>query len=390
MAIRGGFGIFRTRPQETPYFDDFTAQPPLAQEPEIYYGQLSSFLSSSGLSFPANVYGPDKKGHLATPMNYSLAVQQEIGFGIIFDVSYVGSQDRHLMWTIDQNAEPIGADFLAANQDPTKPGSPLPSSFYRPIVGYGSIYQFSNGADSNYNSLQASLQRRFTNSLNFGVAYTWSRAMDYADTDSATYTSVVPLRPYYYSQASFDTPQILEVNYVYDLPKVPGKNIIAGSLLDNWEFSGIGSFESGQPNAITVGTTTGEDITGTTSVTPRAVLTGNPNLTKGQRTFAQYFNTSVIHLPAVGTLGNAPRLFIRGPGVNSWDLALMKKIPIHDRLSMQLRFEAYNALNHTQFSTLDTTTDFNPATGAQTSLEFGQVTAARDPRQLQLAGRISF
>jgi hypothetical protein len=78
---------------------------------------------------------------------------------------------------VDQNSIPLGADFLAANQDPTKPGSPLPSSFFRPTVGYGSIYQLSNGTTSSYNSLQASLQRRFIRTVTFGVACKWSKTI---------------------------------------------------------------------------------------------------------------------------------------------------------------------------------------------------------------------
>ncbi|HEY6768323.1 MAG TPA: carboxypeptidase regulatory-like domain-containing protein [Candidatus Sulfotelmatobacter sp.] len=389
LAVRGGFGIFRNRFSEN-YFDDFVAQAPIAQTPQIYYGQLSNFLSSSGLLFPSNVYGPDTTAHLPLVMNYSLAVQQQVGFDTILDIAYAGSEGRHLPWFVDQNSIPLGADFLAANQNPTKPGSPLPSSFFRPIVGYGSIYQLSNGTTSSYNSLQASLQRRFTRTVTFGVAYTWSKTMDFADTDTATMTPVVPTRAYYHSLAAFDVPQILAINYLYDLPKSPWRNFVANGVLSNWQFSGIGSFQSGVPNGITIATTTGEDITGTTSVSPRASVTGDPNLQRGSRTFAHYFNTSAITLPSVGTYGNAPRLFVRGPGINNWDLALVKNIVLPHEARLVLRGEAYNAFNHTQFSTINTTPDFNPATGAQTNAQFGQVTAARDPRQLQLAARITF
>ncbi len=90
-----------------------------------------------------------------------------------------------------------------------------------------------------------------------------------------------------------------------------------------------------------------------------------------------------------GTYGNAPRLYLRGPGINSTDLALMKNIIFEHRFDVQLRFEAYNVANHTQGSTVNTTAVFTTA-GAQTQGQFGQITAARDPRQLQLSARISF
>lgn len=389
-AVRGGFGIFQDRFSEN-YFDNFVGLPPLAQTPVLYYGQLSSLLSSSGLQFPNNVYGVASQGRLAMVMNFSLGIQHDIGFGTTVSVAYVGEQSRHLAALLDQNAIPVGADFLAGNQDPTqKAGTPYPASFYRPIVGYNAIYNLSNGFTSGYNALQTSVQRRFARALQFGAAYTWSKVIDFNDNDSDTIEPVVPLRAYYRSLATFDVPQSLEVNFVYDLPASRWKNPVATAALSNWQISDISNFHSGNPVGVTVTTTNGEDITGTTSITPRAVLTGNANLGHGDHTFARYFNTSVVQIPSVGTVGNAPRAFILGPGVNDFNLALLKNIPIHERLSLQLRFEAYNTFNHTQFSTVNSTAEFNPSTGAQINAQFGQVTAARDPRQLQLSGRLSF
>lgn len=389
-AIRGGLGVFQNRFSEN-YFDNFVGLPPIAQTPILYYGQLSTLLSSSGVKFPGTVFGVAANGHLARVVNYSLGIQQSIGFGSILSVAYVGSQSRHLTSLVDQNAIALGSDFLAANQDPTRSaGTPYPSSFYRPIVGYNNINNLSNETTANYNSLQASLQRRFASGFQFGVSYTWSKTMDFNDNDTDVLEPVVPLRAYYHSLASFDVPQMLVINFLYDLPKVPWRNSIVSTVLNHWEFSDISTFRSGTPVGVGVTTTTGQDITGTQSIAPRAVLTGNANLSRSERTFSRYFNTDRIQLPAVGTWGNAPRAFIIGPGVNDFDMALMKNIPIHDRLALELRFEAYNAFNHTQFLAINSTAQFNPSTGTQINKQFGQVTAARDARQLQLAGRITF
>jgi hypothetical protein len=389
-ALRGGFGVFQNRFSEN-YFDNFVGLPPLAQTPVLYYGQLSTLLSSSGLVFPNNVYGVASAGHLAMVMNYSLGVQQDIGFGTMLSLAYVGEQSRHLSALVDQNAIAIGADFLPANQDPTqKAGTPYPTSFYRPILGYNAIYNLSNGFNSGYNSMQISVQRRFAHSLQFGVAYTWAKVMDFNDSDTDTLEPVVPLRAYYRSVAAFDVPQALEANFVYDLPSVRWENVFARTVINNWSISDISNFQRGNPLGVTITTTNGEDITGSTSIAPRAVLSGNANLSRGDRTFARYFNTSAVQLPAVGTFGNAPRTFIIGPGVDNFNLALLKNIPLHERLSLQLRFEAYNAFNHTQYSTINSTAEFNPSTGQQINAQFGQVTVAHDPRQLQLSARLSF
>lgn len=389
-AVRGGIGVFQNRVTEN-YFDDYVGLPPLAETPTLYYGQLSTLTTSAGLVSPGTAYGVAAHGHLARVVNYSFGIQQDVGFSTILSLAYVGSVGRHLSSFVDQNAIPMGADFLAANQDPTEPGKPLPSSFYRPIVGYNAIDDLSNETNSSYNSLQLSLERRFGSRIQYGAAYTWSKTLDYTNGDTNVFEPVVPMRAYYYSLASFDVPQVLVVNFVYNLPKSPWKDAISNTILSNWVLSDISTFQTGLPSTVTFTTTTGEDITGTTSISPKPVITGNPNLSRGNRTFHDYFNTSVFQLPAVGTYGSpAQANNIIGPGINDFALGLLKNIPIHESIALQLRFEAYNAFNHTQFSTIDTAAEFNSTTGAQINGEFGQVTAARDPRELQLSGRISF
>lgn len=407
LAIRGGFGLFQNRFQEN-YFDNFVAQTPLAQTPQIFYGNLSTFLSSPGLLFPSNIFGPDTNPHVTRVANYSLSVQQQMGLNMIFDLAYVGTQGRHLQAQVDQNGIPLGTNFLASSRDTTQAANagvyggqpncvnnaanicnypPLPAAFLRPTIGYNGIYQLNNGFGSSYNGLQASLQRRFANHLQFGVAYTWSKVLDYTDTDGDIVEPVVPIRQYYRSVATFNRPQNLVVNFILDLPDVHERYL--GVILNHWQISGISTFQSGAPLGVAVSTSSGTDITGSTSIAARAQLVGNPNLSRGDRTFARYFNIAAITLPAVGTFGNAPRLFLRGPGINSTDVSLMKNITLKERLKVQLRFEAYNVANHTQASVVNTTATFNSSTGALPAV-FGQVTAARDPRQLQMSARVSF
>ncbi len=97
------------------------------------------------------------------------------------------------------------------------------------------------------------------------------------------------------------------------------------------------------------------DITGSPTDGARIVVVGNPILPKFMHTFSQNFNPSAFAPPAVGTFGNAPKDVIRGPGINNWDISLFKKIPLPgERLKLQFRGEFYNAFNHTQFKSLDT------------------------------------
>ena len=120
------------------------------------------------------------------------------------------------------------------------------------------------------------------------------------------------------------------------------------------------------------------------------VLTGNPVLPKCERTFDRNFRTDVVKMPAIGTIGNSAINVIRGPGINNWDVSLFKNIPIVERLKLQFRWELYNIFNHTQFSAYDTTARFDANTGEQLNSRLGQFTAARSPRIMQFALRLSF
>jgi hypothetical protein len=119
------------------------------------------------------------------------------------------------------------------------------------------------------------------------------------------------------------------------------------------------------------------------------VVTDDPNLPKSERTFSRNFRTEVFRLPARGTIGNAAKTLIRGPGINNWDIAIFKNFPIREQMRFQFRGELYNAFNHTQFSSLDATARFD-AQGNQVNNRFGEFTSARNARQMQLALRFYF
>jgi hypothetical protein len=388
-ALRGGFGIFYNRPTTEGYFSNFVGQPPNASAPTITWGQISTLGSATGLLSPSTVYAPDLAGKVATVLNYSLSVQRDVGFRTIVDVGYAGSAGRHLQWEVDQNAIPIGANFLTSNFDPTTNRVLLPN-FLRPTIGYASIYVLSFGSSSNYHSLQVSVRRRFSRRAQFGASWTWSKAMDYNDADTDTIVPLVRPRTYYYGMASFDRTHNLSFSYIYDLPRSPWRNAVARGFLDGWQISGITKFQSGQPLGVTMTASGGQDITGTTSLSPRPDVVGNPVLPKDKRTFTRNFDTSVLRCPAVGTLGNSGSTIIRGPGINNWDLSLLKNVTVHERLHFQLRAAAFNTFNHTQFSAMNTAANFNPVTGQQIAAKLGTFTAARDPRQMQLGLRLVF
>ena len=390
-AIRGGFGMFYTGYATELFGNYFVRQPPLIQQPTIYYGQLSQLKSSNGFLFPAaNTYAADVTGTLPKTMNFSLSVQRRIWGGTIVDVAYAGSLGRNLQWMRNINGIPIGTNFLPSSLDASQPGRPLPANFLRAIPGYGPINIIEMASSSNYHSLQVTARRRFSRNLQFGAAWTWSKALDFNDTDIGAVTTLVNLRTWNYGLASFDRTHIVKLNYLYDLPKLPVHNFLLKGGLHGWQLSGIASFVSGQPLGVGFGTTSAIDTTGTPDLGARTVINGPAILPKDQRTFERYFDTSVFGLPSAGTVGTAAKTVFRGPGVNNWDASIAKSFRIVERVQLRVRFEAYNAFNHTQFAGVNTTAQFNTVTGAQTNAAFGSLTSTRSPRTLQLGARISF
>jgi hypothetical protein len=387
-AIRGGFGVFYHHPGWNVY-ESFTIQPPLVITPTVYYGEISTFRSSSGVVFPQTVYSADRTSKTPGVMNLSLSVQHKLPFETIVDIGYSGSLARNLFWTREINAVPMGRRFDPAYADPTIRGSALPTAFLTPITGYTSIVQYEAAASSNYHSLQVSANRRFARGLQFGISWTWSKAMDFVDDDRGGISPFISPRIWNYGLASFDRTHVVKMSGIWDIPGTSSENAVAKAILHGWQLSAMPSFISGAPLGIGWSSTVSVDTTGTPSQSSRIDVIGNPVLPKGERTFERNFRTDVFQMPAVGSVGNAAKTSIRGPGINSWDIGLFKNFPFRDFGKLQFRWEMYNAFNHTQFSALDTAARFD-AQGRQVNTQFGQFTAARSPRIMQFALRFNF
>ncbi|MBM3758097.1 MAG: TonB-dependent receptor [Acidobacteria bacterium] len=385
-AIRGGVGVFYNRNDTSsgPF-----RQPPLLSTPTLFYGTFQTFRSSSGLEFPQAVNGIDRNPKPTNSINLSLSVQQDIGRGIIVDVGYVGNLGRNLLWRRNINPVPLGANFQAVNADPTNPRVPLPQPFLRPLVGYTDINMVEWAGSSNYHSLQATVNRRFTRNLEFGLAYTWSKALNYVDDDENPVSVLVSPRVWNYGLASFDRTHVAKLNFVWALPKARWTSSVSKFVLNDWQLSGIATMSGGAPAAAGYSFVNPVDITGSASQGARIQQTGDANLPRGERTFERNFRTEVFQPPAVGTIGNSARTSIRQPGFHNWDLTLAKSFRVTESLRTQFRSEFYNALNHTQFSSFDTAARFD-AQNRQINTRLGEMTAARAARMIQLALRVTF
>ena len=405
-AIRGGAGVFYTNFISLGTLGNLFFNPPAIYNPTTYYGTVATAANTTGLVSPSsfsrdiNPYGKNNTSYQA-----NLGIQRDIGWGTVIDIAYVGSFGRHLGENTQLNVVPYGAEFLPQNQNP-QTNTPLSDNYFRPYPGYGNIpYQIFEG-NSSYHSLQIQAHRRFIHGLQFGIVYTHSKAMDYAEGDSTTSVAVATYlsrKTYDYGLAAYDRPDVFTFHFLYDIPKLSHlvRNKFVGAVFDGWQISDITSFISGAPSTISMGTSPSVNFTGGGDPV-RALMVGNPN---GPKTFTQWYNVAAFAEPVPVNpklctnsgcppmtwlnFGNAPQMPIRGPGVSNWNTSLFKNFTVKERLRFQFRAEAYNTFNHPQWSSVNTTITFN-ANGVNTNAQAGQVTAARDPRIMQMALRLMF
>ena len=221
-------------------------------------------------------------------------------------------------------------------------------------------------------SFQATFRRRFAGGLALQGAYTYSKVL--GETLSARNpTTQNPLDwRADYGPTDFDRAHVFTMNYIYVLPVLRGRHDLLGQLFGDWELTGLVSFQSGL--ATTVGISTGKQGLATR---PNAAGVAD----SGPKTIAEWFNIAAFTAPAAGFFGNAGVGSIWGPGFAIWDSSLAKQFPIHERLKFKLSGEFFNGVNHTNWSGI------SAMLGSGT---YGRVTAARDPRKIQLGARLDF
>ncbi len=274
---------------------------------------------------------------------------------------------------------------------------PFSSPLCQPTTGQGcpanstpvfsGIFTENTVAKSNYNSLQALFEKRFSHGLQFQASYTWSKTLDNA---SSFESALNPLNfNATYGPSAYDARNRFVFNYVWDLP-VPKFEGFKGKALNGWEMTGIISFQSGFPIRIT-----SQDDVEQLDSTFLFEAPGEPNLvapfkrTDIRKTGGFAFDPSIFDNdptaggPALGTIGNSPRTICCGPGINNWDVSFNKNTLITERLGMEFRADFFNVWNHAQFYSVDGDVTNQGST-------FGQVQHVRDPRLIQLALKFRF
>ncbi len=444
LVLRSGYGIFYGGQENGPFSNpspgfnppflssEAFSTPCTAPSANPAAGQLDCSISAannSGLplnvlsqGFPANSLSDPNAPtlyslypRLVTPytQQWHLGLEYQLPSDTVLEVSYGGSRGLKLFafYNGNQAVPVLGTDSLpTAPRRPANdegPGAAGPctlanSQNCNPALDVA-IDTLRSNAQSNYNSLQVRLEKRYSHGLQYEAAYTFSHALDNAS--SASLGSVnngdfqdqrFPNQNY--GNADFDVRQRFVFSYVYDLPFGRGRRFakdssgVVNQIVGNWQMTGVFSAATGNYYTATdINNIAGSDCGGTVGYyCSRPNLVGNPNAKPCIP--GTLFNTCAFAENTVlGTFGNAGRNIIEGPGYKTWDTSFVKQFPFSEQKHLEFRAEFFNVLNHVNYLF----GQFGAISAEPTPLELGQSgfgfpLAARAPRQIQVALKFYF
>ena len=418
FVLRGGYGIYHTRPigeavletTTAPPFGDFrlciatcnifaTAQNPFQPAPP-----LSSFPLFQPYSPSTSLSVMDLAQNFRPPISeqYSLGLQTELSKNFLFELGYVGSRSTKLIRQRGLNQALSASPSDPVNEQTNNTIANIPDRL--PFIGFDEgptgINQIESAGAAWYNALEASLTKRFSNGLQLLASYTWSRELDTSGidpewnsaggTNSTGNQSDVPSVGY--GPGNFNREQRFVVSYVYELPIPKAMSGWQRKALGGWSVSGVTTIQSGQ--FLTLTGDNGSNVFGITNdrieiapgctngqlVTPGSVLSKLNN----------YFNQScisptwpVIGADGIGTgFGDSGVGIVTGPGQDNYDISLQKMTPLRENMNIIFRAEFFNAFNKPQFA--------NPDVGTADAT-FGDILSTTvNPRIIQFALKFAF
>jgi Carboxypeptidase regulatory-like domain/TonB dependent receptor len=312
---------------------------------------------------------------------FNLTLEKDFS-GNVFSLSYVGSAGRRLAYYIpDFNALPPNTAFQTSgfNYNTLRP-------YYNESPGVTTIPYWTSSGSSNYNALQAVVQRRLRNNLDFQANYTFAHALDDSENisnDGSDGFASVPsrIRTLEYGNSNLDVRNRISITTNYALPFGSSFTGVKGILAKGWEMNGLYAWVTGSPFSVT-------NASNRSGTRPGTANSDRPNQAASfylpNKSVHEWFNTSAFVGQAFGQVGTERRNQIYGPSFQHLDLSLFKTFPITEHLNFEFRTEAFNVANTTGFA--------NPAASLGAS-GFGSLTTtafAYTPRVIQFAGKIQF
>jgi hypothetical protein len=402
-VLRGGFGISYVHwnrvgsnylTQNAPFGIVATREvyPSLPAYRNTQSGYPTDLIDSSNYSkTEATVQYMPADSPDAQVRSWFVSGQRDLGHSWLFELSYVGNAGSH---------EVIINDINQATPQTTKDGSATLQS-RRPIQEFGSVIGTLPWGTSDYNGLQAKLEKRFSSGLYLLDSFTWSKAIDIAGQaldgggNCSNCGNGIPSVQNIYDWkadrgvSAYDHPLVNMTSLVWSLPVGKGQWLLPNAsgfwnqLLGGWQATDILQARSGDPLTFAYNPSTNQEVSGYISVYGRNAYRPNQTgqVVSSNKSHTQYFNTGNFSTPdANAPFGNSPRNAVRGFGFWQLDMGLTKDFGLTEKSHLQFRVESFNLFNHTNFSDPNT----------QLGTNFGKTTTTLPARELQVAAKIVF
>lgn len=382
-VLRGGYA-FQVDQPITGFVTGLSSNPPFALPITVQSSPISGL--SPAFNGTPSVVSPsliDPNFKNADVQSWNLNLQQQVTHSLGLMVGYFGSKGTHLEIERDINQFGVLSSPLVGplRLNPTRPFTNVSAtSSILPGVNLGNtLTERLSGANSNYNALWVTANKRMSHGLQFNASYTWSHSIDEASRNNngvivQDNTNIFASR----GPSDFDARQRFVVNAIYDLP-FKGNRLVSG-----WSFAPIVSLQSGNPFNVVIASNAYTGVSNT--IHPNA---NGPVVLTGSALTNWFANpTTVYTTPPAGTLGNLGRNSVVGPDFKDVDFSLIKNTKITERLNAQFRADTFDVFNHPNYG--------QPGRVFGTSA-FGVISSTRFPtsdsgssRQLQFAMKLIF
>ncbi|HSU30180.1 MAG TPA: TonB-dependent receptor [Bryobacteraceae bacterium] len=396
-VVRAGWGIFYNQEIGNAYFDlarniagrvTITSNPGI---PNLFYSDAVPGGSGATANVPSPFAYAMSVNHRTTyAMQYLFNIQQQLSPNWAVEAGYLGTLSRHLQGFQDVNQAVPGTIGNIASRTP--------------YPGFSNIQLVHDGGNGSYNSLSIKATRRFSQGVSVISSYTWAKSVDTTSgIRNQGSDTLYPQNSYCLSceraLSAFDTRHRMVTSVLYDLPVGNGKlvnitNPVVNAIVGSWQAGGILTLQSGMPGTLTIG--------GVDNASTGAGGYDRPNFTGispylDNPTPSRYWNLAAFTEAPPGQFGNVGRNSIEGPGIIGFDAEVHKqfRMPYKEGHVLQFRFEAFNVLNHPNWSmpTLNILSGAaQPGLPARAAHQnFGVVSGTSTPmRQIQLGLKYSF
>jgi hypothetical protein len=380
-SIRGGIGLFYYRAQGNLIFSQLNLAPFL-QNTQFDTGNLATVgsLAANNTGLQAGINAIDPLNKNPYTWQYSFGVQRQVTRTVLLEMNYVGSVSHHQLRTPNVNFADLGS--VVANANSSTPYSS--TAIFNPYKGFTSIGSNRFDSNYNYNALQVFASKR-AGFITSTIAYTWSKALGDSNGNNQTLENWSNLN-YNYGYLSNDRRHAFVATFVVQAPDLKGQNFLLREVVGGWQVSGVARLQSGAYNNVQVnslvnlGSVRPDYVQGARIYNPHAGVCGYLN--NGSGAGCNDSNKPFVATPkTLARFGNAPYGAVLGPGLAQTDATLSKFFPVTERVRVKIQADAFNILNRTNFNGLNLTAS---------NSNFGTISSAFPPRQLQLGLKVLF